>query len=270
VTTVAAPSAPLAPTGAISRRQYLDLLVRWVRRDVRARYRRSALSSAWLLAQPLAATAIYCFIFGVIFDQAGGGLPYLSFFLAGMVVFRPVAAGLGLNTCLSDNHSLLSHSSFPRELVPLTQVLGASIDLVAMLPALIVVALVQGVTMHVQLLLAPLVVLGALCLGCGVCVVAATAQVFVRDVQFVILFGVQALFFATPISYDPEQLPASLRWIAVVNPIAVYAESLRDVALRGVWPDWPLLGIQLLVSVGLLVAAVAHLRAVGHRIVDLA
>jgi ABC-type polysaccharide/polyol phosphate export permease len=268
VTSASALRSPLA-TGRDWRR-YLTLWRRWVRRDFDARYRRSALSGAWAIAQPLAITGVYCFIFGAIFDQTGGDLPYLSFFLAGMVAFRPVASAISMTTSLSDNHSLLSHTSFPRELVPLSQVTSSSIELVSIVPALVVVGLVQGVGLHPTILLAPLVLAGILCTSAAVCVALSTAQVFVRDVQFVAGFGVQALFFASPISYQPEQVPEALRWVGALNPVAVYAEALRDVVLRGDLPNWALLGPHLLLAPIALALAVAHLRAVGHRIVDLA
>lgn len=257
-------------TSALDRRQYLALWRRWVERDIQARYRRSALSSVWAILQPLAVTGVYCFIFGVIFDQTGGDLPYLSFFLAGMVAFRPISTAVTLNTCLSDNHSLLSHTSFPRELIPLSQVTSAGIELLSIVPALVVVSLVQGVELHWTILLTPLVLAGVMCTAAAVCVALSTAQVFVRDVQFVAGFGVQALFFASPISYQPEQVPSALRWLGTVNPVAVYAEALRDVVLRGDLPNWPLLLAHLALAPALLWLAIAHLRSVGHRIVDLA
>lgn len=255
---------------ALHWRQYLALWRRWVRRDAEARYRRSALSAIWAVALPLAVTGVYCFIFGVIFDQTGGDLPYLSFFLAGMVAFRPIASAITSNTCLSDNHSLLSHSSFPRELIPLSQVTTAGIELLSIVPALVVISLIQGVGLHKTILLAPVVLAGVMCTAAATCVALSTAQVFVRDVQFLAGFGVQALFFATPISYQPDQVPAGLQWIGIVNPVAVYAEALRAVVLRGVQPEWPLLVAHLVLAPVLLWLAIAHLRAVGHRIVDLA
>lgn len=253
-----------------SPRRYFALWWRWVRRDAESRYRRSALSAVWAIVLPLAVTGVYCFIFGVIFDQSGGVIPYLSYFLAGMVVFRPIAGAISLNTCLSDNHSLMSHSSFPRELIPLSQVTTASIELISTVPALLVVAVLQGLSLHPTIVLIPVVLVGVLCTAGAVGVALSTAQVFVRDVQFVAGFGVQALFFATPISYQADQLPSGLRWLEVVNPVAVYADALRDVALLGVQPDWPLLGVHLVLAATFLLLAVAHLRSVGHRIVDLA
>ena len=108
-----------------------------------------------------------------------------------------------------------------------------------------------------------------MCIRDRACIAASTVQVFVRDLQFVMGFALTALFFATPISYQEDQLPHWLRWLNSVNPISVDIEAMRDVALRGQWPDWPLLGLHLVLAGVLLVASIAHLRSVSHRMVDL-
>lgn len=245
-------------------------MVRWVRRDFDARYRRSRLNSLWAVIQPFAVIGVYFFVFGVIFEQSGGDVPYLSYFLAGMVVFRLVASSLALNACLADNHQLISHSYFPREIVPISQSLGASLELLVTTPALIVIPLVQGVELTPKIVLIPLVYASVLLFSCAICIIASTIQVFVRDLQFVILFASQAIFFGTPISYQADQAPGWLQGLNAFNPVAANIEALRAVTLRGEWPDWPHFLAHLVVGAALLAAAIAHLRAVEHRIVDLA
>jgi ABC-type polysaccharide/polyol phosphate export permease len=247
----------------------LRLLRRWTRRDFDAKYRRSALSALWAGIQPFAVVAVYAFIFGVIFKQQGGEIPYLSYLLAGMVLFRVISGGLGMNTCLMDNYDLMGHSVFPRELIPLSKAAGVSLELAVTIPSVIIIGALQGITPSITLLALPLVVLSVLLLAAALTIVASTVQVFVRDLQFFIGFAITALFFASPISYEEDQLPDWLRWLNTVNPISVDIDALRDVALRGQWPDWPLFGLHLVLAALLLVGAIAHLRAVSHRIVDL-
>ena len=247
----------------------MRLLRQWVRHDFDAKYRRSALSALWAVVQPFAVVLVYAFIFGVIFKQEGGDLPYLSYLLAGMILFRVVSNGLGVTTCLMDNYNLLGHSLFPRELLPLSKMAGASIELVATVPALIIVAALQGIHPQVTLLAMPLVIGSLLVFAAALCIVCSTIQVFVRDLQFVIGFVITALFFASPISYQPDQLPSWAAGLNSVNPISVDIEALRDVALRGQWPAWPLFGLHLVLGIAFLVLAIAHLRSVGHRMVDL-
>ena len=245
------------------------LLGGWTARDFHSRYRNSSLRALWAVLQPFFFVAVYVVIFGAIFRQTGGDLPFLSYLLGGVVVYRVVAAALSSGTCLVDNYGTLSHASFPRAVIPMSQVLGNGVDVAVTVGGLLVVAVVQGIDLHSTVIALPIVVLGVVVLAMGACIIVSTATVFVRDLQFAMTFVAMGLFFASPITYQPDQLPSWLAWLNWANPISVYVEAVRDVTLRGRWPgDW--FWIHLAGSVLLLVAALAHLRAVEHRIVDLA
>jgi lipopolysaccharide transport system permease protein len=246
----------------------VTLVGQWIRRDLRVRYRRSALRLLWAVLQPCLTVATYAFVFGVIFSQSGGDLPYLSFLLAGMVAYRVVAAALSSTTSLVENADVIGQAHFPLEVVPIARVLGNGTDLLIMTVGLVVVATLQDVGLHLTIVALPIVLLSVVLFACAVCVAGSTVQVFVRDLEFVTSFVVMALFFASPISYQPDQLPQGLRWINVVNPVSVDVEAVRDVVLRGEWPA-PLFWLHLVLAGALLAGAVAHMRAVQHRIVDL-
>lgn len=250
-------------------RKYFALLWAWTVKDFNARYGRSALQAVWALLQPFLFIGVYAFIFGVIFRQTGGELPYLSYLLAGMIALRLVVTAIGSNGCLLDNHHVIAQSYFPKEIIPLAQVLGALIDLAVTTVALLVIARLQGLGLPGTIVALPIVLVGVIALAAAACIAFATVRVFVRDIEFATVVIVQVLFFASPISYRSSQLPSGLRWLNSANPISVYVESLRNLALRGVWPDWALLGLHLVLSCGLLWAAIAHLRSIQHRIVDL-
>jgi ABC-type polysaccharide/polyol phosphate export permease len=264
----ASAAPPVAAPGASLRRSAI-LLARWTARDFHSRYRSSSLRAFWAILQPFFFVAVYVVIFGVIFEQTGGDLPFLSYLLGGVVVYRIIAAALSSGTCLVDNYSTISHANFPRAIIPMSQVLGNGIDVVVTVVGLIGVALVQGLSIDVTVILLPLVVAAVVVLAMGACIFVSTATVFVRDLQFAMTFVVMGLFFASPITYQPEQLPSWLAWLNWANPISVYVETVRDVTLRGSWPG-PWFWVHLLGSVALLLLALAHLRAVEHRIVDLA
>ncbi len=248
---------------------YLLLVRQWVMWDINSRYRRSALRFLWAVLQPALTVATYVFIFGIIFSQSGGELPYLVYILSGILVYRVVAGALSSITCLVDNANLLGHVYFPREVIPISRVLGNGVDLLIMTVGLVVVALIQGVRPTATILLLPAVLVSMLVLAMGLCIVGSTVQVFVRDLEFAMSFVVMGLFFASPISYQPDQLPAALQWLNWVNPISVDVQAVRDTALLGRWPA-TLFYVHAVLAVALLVAATAHLRSIQHRIVDLA
>jgi ABC-type polysaccharide/polyol phosphate export permease len=259
---------PLVLKARRETRRFAALLGQWTARDFRTRYRVSSLRAVWAVLQPFFFVAVYVIIFGVIFDQSGGDLPYLSYLLSGVVIYRVVSSAMSSGSCLVDNYGLICQASFPRAVIPISQVLGNGLDLAVTVVGLLVVMRVQGVHVTHTVVFLPIVVLGVLLFAFALCTFLATAQVFIRDLQFVIPFAVMGLFFASPISYQPDQLPGWLRWLDWANPISVFVRALRDVTLVGRWPDgW--FWAHLVGSALLLVAAIAHLRSVEHRIADL-
>lgn len=247
----------------------VTLLWSWTRREFRARYLRSSLATAWAIVQPFAQISIYVVIFGVILRQRDDQIPYVSYVLAGMILFRPMASAFGFSSCLVDNYNIISHASFSREVIPLSQMLGASVEMVVTVPSLILIAWFQDVRFGPMVVLAPFIMLSGTLLASGVCVVLSTIQVFVRDLQFIVVMLSQGVFFASPISYPIDHVPSWLKWMATVNPISVHIEALRDVALRRVWPDWPLLSLHVAFALVIFFGSIMHLRSIQHRIVDL-
>jgi len=244
------------------------LLWQWVVRDMGSRYRRSALRILWAVLQPALTVATYVLIFGVIFSQSGGEVPYVVYILSGVLVYRVVAGALSSITCLADNANLLGHIYFPRELIPVSRVLGNGIDLLIVTVSLVVVSFIQGVTPAITIVALPVVLASVLVLAMLMCIVGSTVQVFVRDLEFAMPFVVMGMFFASPISYQPDQLPPALQWLNWANPVSVDVQAVRDTVLLGRWPA-PLFYVHTFIAVGLLLAATVHLRSIQHRIIDL-
>ena len=77
------------------------------------------------------------------------------------------------------------------------------------------------------------------------------------------------MFFATPVMYSADNAAENFGFLRFVNPLWFVVEAIRAAALRGSWPSASLLGAHLVVASALLVAAVAYLRSIEHRIVDI-
>lgn len=237
-------------------------------REFRSRYRQSLLAIAWSLFQPILLVAVYAIFFKGILDVSGGGVPYLSFILAGLVPWRLVVSSLGATTTLTDNVNVITKVYFPRELVPLSHVVTALVDLAIGTVILVAVAWVQGYAPGLEMVALPLIYLLVVTVSAAAIIFAATLAVFIRDVALAMPMLLQLVFFASPIMYPPDQLPPWLEWLSFLNPFAVAVNALRDVMFAGVWPDWPLLLGHLVVAMGWFVASVAYVRSVEHRLVD--
>jgi ABC-type polysaccharide/polyol phosphate export permease len=250
------------------RRRYIRTLGEWTRRDIAEQFGTRPGRLVWAVLQPVLAVAAYALIFGVIFSQSGGTLPYLSYLVAGVVVYRAVTGAFGSVSCISDRHDLLTKVAVPIEMIPISRTLANSVDTTIVAVGLIVVAVVQGVSISVTVVALPLILIVVTLFAAGVGVLLSTVQVFLPGLQHTTSFLGLALFFASPISYQPDQLPPELRWLNVVNPISVFIEAVRDVALRSEWPE-PLFYLQASLTVLLLLGSIGYLRALRGRVVDL-
>jgi lipopolysaccharide transport system permease protein len=227
---------------------YGDLLRTLVRREVRVRYKGSALGLLWSLVYPLAMMAVYTLVFSVLWKSAGGIPHYPLFVLAGLAVWGFFQAGVQLGTgSLIANADLIKKVWFPRELVVTAVVLAQTISIGVVLVVLIPLDLVIVPETAATMALALPILAALLCLALGFAWITATANVFFRDVEHLLAVLFLPWFFLTPILYSLSLLPAAVQhpWLIDLlrygNPVTPYVEGLRAVILEGVVPGATLL-----------------------------
>lgn len=240
----------------------------FARRLLHSQYRQSALSLLWSVLQPIALVVVYAVVFSQILNVEGGGLPYLSFVVAGLAVWRYFNAGLQQANSFVDRSDTLTKVYFRREVIPISGCAAALVDLVIGLLALMVVAWVQGIRPTYTYTALPIVILVLLVYTVAVAVIVATVTVFVRDLAHALPTISQVLFLASPVLYPESQIPPGLKFLGTANPVAVVAEATRDVTLSGTWPQWSLIAIHLIIGTLLLVGSVLYIRSIEDRIVD--
>ena len=239
--------------------RYRGLLGMLAWRDIRVRYKQSLLGIAWAFLMPLInALVLYAiFTYGPVeIDQSKlRGMPYLLFVLSGVVGWGFFAGTLGGSLeCLTRNSRLVTKVYFPREVFPLASVAGALVDLA--IASMVVVPFYVYFVWHgeakasASLLLIPAVLLIQTLLVAGMSMVLSMANLFFRDVKYVMTFVLQIWFFATNVVYPIrfEQHPR-LRWIASVNPMIPILDAYRDILMGARIENW----------IGLTVAAVIAL-----------
>lgn len=218
--------------------QARDLLLTFADRDLRLRYRQTALGVVWVVLQPLIAAGIFAFVFGTVAHLSSDGRPYLLFAFAALTgwnLFSGIltrAAG-----CLVGNSNLVSRVYFPRLILPLSVVPAALVDCAVALGMFAALMAIYGVAPTLALVTLPfwLLLLSAGAFGAGL--VAASLMVRYRDVQYVLPVAVQLLLYVSPVAYAAARVPE--RWhglparsLYFVNPLVAAIEGLR----------WSLLG----------------------------
>ena len=213
--------------------QARDLLYTFADRDLRLRYRQTALGIVWVVLQPLIAAGIFTFVFGTVAHLSSEGKPYLLFTfaaLAGWNLFSGILTRA--SGCLVGNANLVSRVFFPRLILPLSVMPAALVDFVVALGMFAVLLVVYGVAPTAALVTLPLWML-LLCAGAfGAGLVAASLMVRYRDVQYVLPVAVQLLLYASPVAYAASGVPERWHALYFLNPLAAAIEGLR----------WALLG----------------------------
>ena len=215
--------------------EYRDLLLTIASRDIKIRYKQTALGVTWVLVQPILAGGIFAFVFGRVANlPAPAGIPYFLFVLAGLLGWT-----LFSTTLLRASGSMVSHAHlvgkvyFPRLVLPLSGIFTALLDFGVVFALLLVLLPIfwHWPPATIFLLPIPLALLLALSLGLGL--IAAAVSVRYRDIAWVLPTAVQFLLYASPVAYSTAAVPAAYRFLYFLNPLA----ALLD------WCRWSMLGI---------------------------
>ena len=226
---------------------YGELLRTLLRREIRVRYKGSALGLVWSLVYPLSMMGVYTLLFSVLWKAARDIPHYPLFVLVGMGVwgFFQGSVQLGSGSLLG-NAELIKKIWFPRELVPAAAVLAQLPSLAVIFAVLIPLDVVFEPSTAKTL---PLVIpffAALLCLALGLAWLLSIANVFFRDVEHLLAVIFLPWFFLTPVLYGLDQLPTANthHWLIEVlrygNPVTPYVEGIRAVALQATVPGWAL------------------------------
>jgi ABC-type polysaccharide/polyol phosphate export permease len=223
--------------------RYGDLLRTLVRRELRARFKGSALGLFWSLIYPLAMMGVYTLVFSVLWRVTGPIPHYPLFVLSGLAVWGFFQAGTQLGTTsMVSNADLITKVWFPRELVPASAALAQTVTIFVMLAILIPTCLIVEPSSARTVALVIPIVACTICLVLGVAWLFSVANVFYRDVEHLLAVVFLPWFFLTPVLYGLDQFSAahSHRWLILLmrygNPVTPYVESLRAVVLQAVVP----------------------------------
>lgn len=235
-----------------------ELLYFLVWRDLKVRYKQTAIGVAWAVLQPLLAALLFTFVFGLFAGLPSDGVPYPLFAYAGLLPWQLFAYALTESTNSVVTHQqLIKKVYFPRIFLPLTPVVAAMVDFLIAGAVLAGLMGVFRVGLSWKALLLPVAVLGAVVTAFSVAVWLAALNVKYRDVRYAVPFLVQVWFFATPIVYPSSVIPATWRPWWALNPLASVVDTFR----------WALLGAPPppLAAVGASCAAMLLLFAGGVR-----
>ena len=248
---------------------FRDLLFTLAGRDLKLRYKQTALGVIWVVVQPLLAAGVFSFVFGSVAKLPSGGIPYFPFAFAGLLgwtFFSNVLTKVG--SCLVGNSQLISKVFFPRLVLPLSSVGSGLVDFAVTAAMMAVLLLVYRIVPSTGLLLFPLwiVVLTAFALGVGMW--TAALAVTYRDVQYILPVTLNLLLYASPVAYTLAAVPPKLRWAYLLNPLTPPLEAMRASLLGTPLPGVASLAWSVLVAAAVLVAGTFAFKRMERNFAD--
>ncbi len=214
---------------------YRELLYFLIWRDVKIKYKQTAIGVVWVVLQPLLVAGLFAVIFGRYVHLPTNGVPYLLFTFAALLPWLLFQNALTTSTkSIVENQALVTKVYVPRLLIPIAPVLAGIIDFLVgsvILVALVIMYWIRGDlppgALGWGLLTLPFFLLFAIVTSVAVTLWLSALNVRYRDVQYTVPFLSQAWFFATPVIYGALVFPLSVRpWLGL-NPMAGVVQGFR-------------------------------------------
>ena len=222
---------------------YRELLFFLTWRDVKVRYKQTALGAAWAILQPLFMMIIFTIFFGRIAGVGSSGIPYPVFALAGLVPWTFFSNSITASgNSLVGSANLITKVYFPRLIVPAAAMLAGLVDFVLAFVLLCLLMLYYYIVPTIQILFLPVLVLLTALFSLGVGTWFSALNVKYRDVRFALPFLIQLWLFVSSVILPSKAIPEKWRWLLLLNPMSGIIEGYRA-ALFGLPFDWPALGI---------------------------
>jgi homopolymeric O-antigen transport system permease protein len=255
-------------TGLIGLSDYRDLLVALSAHRLKVRYKQSVLGIAWAIIQPTALMLIYTLVFSLISKVKSTGLPYAVFAYAALLPWSFFSTALtNATNGLVSHAQLVTKVYFPREILPISYVVAALVDL--LVASLVMMALMfyyhVSLTPQALWILPITLIMTMFVSACSL--VFSAMQVKVRDIGMAMPLLLQLWMFASPVVYPLKQVPAKFHDWYVLNPMVGVIENFRA-ALLGTEFDFHSLWISAIVSALLLPISYLYFKRVEATVAD--
>ena len=248
---------------------FRELLFFLIWRDVKVRYKQTALGVTWSLLQPALTAVIFAVLLGQLVGVPSDGIAYPLFAFSALVLWTLFAQSLmqGGESLVLMAH-VVSKVYFPRLLVPVASIFALTVDFLIGLVVLVPVAILYGHGPHAQVVLAPFFILLAFATAAGASFWLSALNVRYRDVKYATPFLVQVWFFASPVTYPGSLLDGLDRIAFGLNPMSSAIDGFRWALLGTPAPPAGALAVSCAVSLALLVGGLYYFRRLEATIAD--
>jgi lipopolysaccharide transport system permease protein len=249
--------------------EYRELLYFLIWRDIKVRYKQTALGAAWAVLQPFLTMVVFSVFLGRLGKIPSDGIPYPIFAYTALLPWQLFAHALTQSgTSIVANQGLITKVYFPRLIIPIASALAGLVDFAIAFAVLLGLMLFYGIMPTAAIAALPVFLLLAIVTALAVGLWLSALNVQYRDVRYTITFLTQFWLFATPVAYPSSLIPEPWRALYGLNPMAGVVEGFRW-ALLGSAPDpGPLLAVSVLAVMGLLIGGLMYFRRLESTFAD--
>jgi lipopolysaccharide transport system permease protein len=249
--------------------EYRELLYFLTWRDIKVRYKQTALGAAWAIIQPFFTMVVFSLFFGRLARIPSDGLPYPLFAFAALVPWTFFANGLSQssNSLVGSSH-LITKVYFPRLVIPLSSSVSGGLDFLISFGVLLGMMAYYGKWPTLHILWLPLLLLLAFVTALGVGMWLSALNVQYRDVRYVLPFLTQVWLFSTPIAYPSSLLSEPWRTVYGLNPMVGVVEGFRWALLGTDTAPGPLVAVSALAALIILIGGAFYFRRMERIFAD--
>lgn len=254
--------------------KYRDLVILFVKRDLKNVYKQTVLGPLWIVINPFLSTFVFTVIFGIIANISTDGIPQFLFYMSGNILwsFFSSCFNRASSTFLS-NARIFGKVYFPRFVMPLSGIIYNSITFLVqfvMFAILVAVYALTGANVHPNLIVLalPILLIHIAFLGTGTGLIISSLTTKYRDLNVLVSFGLTLWMYLTPVVYPVSQIPESFRFIMLLNPVAPIVETFRYAFLGSGSFEWFFLLISAAVTAVLLILGMIVFNQVEKNFID--
>ena len=248
--------------------RYRELFFTLTIKDIKIRYKQTAIGGLWAIIQPLMTMVVFTIFFGNIMKVPSEGVPYAIFSYSGLLLWIYFTNALSASSgSLIANASLVSKVYFPRLIIPLSSTLVGIIDYIIAFFIVFGLMFYYGFVPGIGLLLIPIIVFFTWMLASGIGFWLSAVNVKYRDVQYVIPFFIQLLLFVTPVIY-PISIAGKYTWLLMLNPMSGFIEAHRAMILGNQCINFNMLGISILFTLIIFITGIIYFKSVERYFAD--
>ena len=250
--------------------EYRELLYTLVEREIKVRYKQTAIGVSWVLLQPLIAMLIFTAIFGRMAKMPSDGIWYPAFILTALLPWGYFSQAITRSgTSLVSSANLVTKVYFPRMLLPLSAIVSPLIDFLLSMGLLFGLLMYAGIPLTWKVITLPIFILIAMLTATGVGLFVSATNVKYRDVGHAIPFVVQIWMFVSPIVYPVSLVPERWKLLYGLNPMVGVIDGFRWALLGKSAPDPLMMGGSMVMVLAVLIGGVVYFRQMEREFADI-